>query len=174
MFSTVSFESEDTPVPINFVTSDPVSASMNDDVKTEEMMIAHDLQDQTKDEPLNSQNSEVIIDINEVGEGNSTLTFPDENVTKMLKDLNNSLDHELKETKKAVKRLFKETVPFYKKAKDVHAIWAPIYEFEQQESIRLEELHTDIQGSIGSFTIEPSENTSFITEPSGNIENQYP
>ena len=74
--------------------------------------------------------------------------------------VNDSLERELKETKKAVKRIFKEIVTFHKVSKSVHELWAPIQRAEHQESLRLDELQAEVQGAIGAYSV-----------PMGNITN---
>jgi hypothetical protein len=75
----------------------------------------------------------------------------DADIAKLMAQVNDSLERELKETKKAVKRIFKEIVAFHKASIAIHAQWAPIREAEHQEAIRLDELYAEVQGTIGAF-----------------------
>ena len=101
------------------------------------------------------QNS-FTIDHNE----NTPLPEANDEIATLMAQVNDSLERELKETKKAVKRIFKEIVTFHKVSKSVHELWAPIQRAEHQESLRLDELQAEVQGAIGAYSV-----------PMGNITN---
>lgn len=90
-----------------------------------------------------------------------TLADSDEMAT-MMAQVNDSLERELKETKKAVKRIFKEIVAFHEVSKSVHELWAPIQKAEHQESLRLDELQAEVHGTIGAYTVPMDSSTNSI------------
>jgi hypothetical protein len=91
-----------------------------------------------------------------------TLADSDEMATLMAQ-VNDSLERELKETKKAVKRIFKEIVAFHEVSKSVHELWAPIQNAEHQESLRLDELQAEVHGTIGAYAVPMDSSTNSIT-----------
>lgn len=88
-------------------------------------------------------------------EHNESTPLPEVNdeIATLMAQVNDSLERELKETKKAVKRIFKEIVTFHKVSKSVHELWAPIQNAERQESLRLDELQAEVQGTIGAYSV---------------------
>ena len=87
---------------------------------------------------------------------------------KLLSQVNDRLERELKETKKVVKRIFKEVLAFHKFAKKRNAEFAPIQEAEHQESLRLDTLQAEVESTIGTlpgvhqdFQIHPKKHFKF-------------
>lgn len=75
----------------------------------------------------------------------------DADIETLMAEVNDGLERELKDTKKAVKRIFKEMVAFHGVARKIHAQWAPIRDAEYQEALRLDELQADVEGTIGAL-----------------------
>jgi hypothetical protein len=86
----------------------------------------------------------------------------DHEIANLMAQVNDSLERELKQTKKAMKCIFKEIVAFHEVAKSVHEMWAPIHEAEYNESIRLDELQAEVQRTIGAFTTPMEHSTNNI------------
>lgn len=75
----------------------------------------------------------------------------DADIENLMTQVNESLERELKDTKKAVKRILKEMIAFHKVAQKIHAQWTPIREAEYQEALRLDELQAEVEGTIGAL-----------------------
>jgi hypothetical protein len=75
----------------------------------------------------------------------------DMKIENLMVQVNDSLERELKDTKKTVKRILKEMVAFHQVAQKIHTQWAPIREAEYQEAVRLDELQADVEGTIGAL-----------------------
>ena len=99
--------------------------------------------------------------------GNPSFSADNDEIATLMAQVNDSLEHELKETKKAVKRIFKEIVAFHKVSKAVLEIWAPIHNAEHQESLRLDELQAEVHGTIGAYSSPMGSYTNTIdsTDP---------
>lgn len=68
---------------------------------------------------------------------------------QMMTVANDELEHELSVTKSTVKRILKELVALQSVTDDVYAQWTPMQQAEHQEADRLNELQTDVDGSVG-------------------------
>jgi hypothetical protein len=75
----------------------------------------------------------------------------DADIANLMTQVNDGLERELKDMKKALKRIFKELVAFHKVAQKIHAKWVPIREAEFQEAQRLDELQAEVEGTIGAL-----------------------
>jgi hypothetical protein len=95
--------------------------------------------------------SNTMSDTTKTAPGNNNMEVIDADMDHLLAQVNEELERELKETKKAVKRIFKEMVTFHQVAQKIHAQWAPILEAERQEAVRLDELQAEVEGTIGAL-----------------------
>jgi hypothetical protein len=85
--------------------------------------------------------------------GNLPTSANSDEIAALMAQVNDNLERELKETKKAVKRIFKEIVAFHEVSKSVQELWAPIQNAEHQESLRLDELQAEVHGTIGAYSV---------------------
>ena len=105
--------------------------------------------------PLTNNSVDSTIHISTSSDNNEntpTLADSDE-IAALMAQVNDSLERELKETKKAVKRIFKEIVAFHEVSKSVHELWVPIQTAEHQESLRLDELQAEVHGTVGAYSV---------------------
>ena len=68
---------------------------------------------------------------------------------QMMTVANDELEHELSVTKTTVKRILTELVALQSVTDDVYAQWTPMQVAEHKEAHRLNELQTDVHGSVG-------------------------
>jgi hypothetical protein len=85
------------------------------------------------------------VTTNEAG----TTQVDDTEMMQMMAAVNDQLEHELSETKTTVKRILKELVALQTVSAEVHAQWTPLQETEHQEAARLNELQSEVHGSVG-------------------------
>jgi hypothetical protein len=64
--------------------------------------------------------------------------------------VNDDLEHELTEIKMTVKRMLKDLVVFQTVTTEVYQQWSPVQQAEHQETARLNDLQTDVHGSVGT------------------------
>jgi hypothetical protein len=64
--------------------------------------------------------------------------------------VNDDLEHELTEIKTTVKRMLKDLVVFQTVTTEVNQQWSPVQQAEHQETARLNDLQTDVHGSVGT------------------------
>ena len=72
---------------------------------------------------------------------------------QMMAAVNDQLEHELVETKTTVKRLLKELVSLQTVSTEVHSQWTPLLEAEHQEAVRLNELQSEVHGSVAGMAL---------------------
>jgi hypothetical protein len=99
--------------------------------------------------------------------GNAPFSTESHEIATLMEQVNDNLERELKETKKAVKSIFKEIVAFHEVSKSVHELWAPILIAERQESLRLDELQAEVHGTIGAYSVPVNSFTNNNVESTG-------
>ena len=72
----------------------------------------------------------------------------DSEMMQMMAAVNDNLEHALSETKTTVKRILKELVALQTVATQVHAQWTPLQKAEHEEAARLNELQSEVHGSV--------------------------
>jgi hypothetical protein len=80
-------------------------------------------------------------------DGGATM-IDDLDMDQLMKEVNDTLAHELAGVETQVKRIFKELVAFKTGAAQIASEWAPILEAERQEAARLKELQDDVDGTV--------------------------
>lgn len=79
--------------------------------------------------------------------------FEDAELPLMMAAVQDQIERELAESSRCVRRIWDALGSFHEAAAAVHAQWTPVQASQHAEAVRLDELQTEVNGSVGAVAL---------------------